>query len=99
MQKSGRHKDGAQVENVVNDYISREIVQDPALLPLSNETPVLGSGIRDCLSLLRLVAFLEERFGITVRDADMVHENFRSVKAICAYVQARQSERQEAVYE
>ena len=87
------------MENIVNDYISREIVQDPALLPLSNDTPILESGIRDCLSLLRLVAFLEERFGITVRDADMLPENFRSVKTICAYVEARKSERQEAVYE
>jgi acyl carrier protein len=87
------------MEDVVNDYISREIIQDPALLPLSNDTPVLESGIRDCLSLLKLVAFLEERFGITVRDADMLHENFHSVKTICAYVQARKSELQEAVYE
>jgi len=87
------------MENMVNDYISREIVQDPALLPLSDETPLLESGIRDCLSLLRLVAFLEERFGITVRDADMIPENFQSVKTICAYVQARESARQEAVYE
>jgi acyl carrier protein len=95
----GRQKDGAQMENVVNDYISREIVQDPSLLPLSNETPLLDSGIRDSLSLLRLVAFLEKRFGITVRDADMLHENFHSVKTICAYVQARESGQQEAAYE
>jgi acyl carrier protein len=87
------------MENVVNDYISREIVQDTALLPLSNETPLLESGIRDSMSLLRLVAFLEERFGITVRDADMLPENFHSVRSICAYVQARESVRQEAVYE
>jgi len=87
------------MENVVNDYISREIVQDTALLPLSNDTPLLESGIRDLLSLLRLVAFMEERFGITVRDADMLHENFHSVRTICAYIQARESERQEAAYE
>jgi 2-hydroxymuconate-semialdehyde hydrolase len=87
------------MENDVIDYISREIVQDPALLPLSNETPLLESGIRDALSLLRLVAFLEERFGITVRDADMLHANFHSVKTICAYVQARESVLQGAAHE
>ena len=32
------------MESVVNDYISREIVQDPALLPLSNEAPLLDGG-------------------------------------------------------
>lgn len=87
------------MENVVNDYISREIVQDTALLPLSNETPLFESGIHDLLGLLRLVAFLEQRFGITVRDSDMLHENFHSVKTICAYVQARESALVEAAYE
>ena len=42
------------MESVINDYISREIVQDPALLPLSNDTSLLEGGILDSLSLLRL---------------------------------------------
>ena len=87
------------MENVLNDYISREIVQDTALLPLSNDTPLLESGIRDLMGLLRLVAFVEERFGITVRDRDMLPENFHSVRTICAYIQARESVLQEAAYE
>ncbi len=49
------------MENALNDYISREIVQDPALLPLSNETSLL---------------FPWERFGIMVGDADLLTENF-----------------------
>ena len=78
------------MESIVNDYISREIVQDPALLPLSNETSLLEEGILDSLSLLRLVVFLEERFGITMGDADLLPENFASVNAICAYLRARE---------
>jgi acyl carrier protein len=79
------------MENVVNDYISREIVQDQAQLPLSNEASLLAGGILDSLSLLRLVVFLEGRFEITVGDGDLLPENFDSVHAICAYVQARQT--------
>jgi acyl carrier protein len=78
------------VETVINDYISQELVPDPALLPLANETSLLGSGILDSLSLLRLVVFLEERFGITLDDADLLPENFDSVNAICAYLRARE---------
>lgn len=78
------------MEDVVNDYISREIVQDPAQLPLSNEASLLEGGILDSLSLLRLVVFLEGRFEITVGEADLLPENFDSVQAICAYVQGRE---------
>ena len=84
------------METIVNDYISRELVPDAALLPLTNETSLLDSGILDSLSLLRLVVFLEERFGIGVGDADLLPDNFASVNAICAYVRAREPGKQEA---
>jgi acyl carrier protein len=86
------------MENVVNDYISREIVQDPALLPLSNDTSLLEGGILDSLSLLRLVVFLEEQFNITVGEADLLPENFDSVTTICAYLRAREPGRQRAAH-
>lgn len=86
------------MESVVNDYISREIVQDPALLPLSNETSLLEGGILDSLSLLRVVVFLEERFKITVGEADLLPENFDSVNAICTYLRAREPGRQRAAH-
>ena len=88
----------AQVETVINDYISRELVRDPALLPLANETSLLDSGILDSLSLLRLVVFLEERFGITMGDADLLPENFASVNTICAYLRAREPGKQQAAH-
>jgi acyl carrier protein len=78
------------VETVINDYISRELVPDPALLPLANDTLLLESGVIDSLSLLRIVVFLEERFGITMGDADLLPENFVSVNAICAYLRTRE---------
>ena len=77
------------METVINDYISQELVPDPALLPLANDTPLLDSGILDSLSLLRLVVFLEERVGITMNDVDLLPENFTSVNAICAFLRAR----------
>ena len=84
------------MESVINDYISREIVQDPAVLPLSNDTSLLTGGILDSLSLLRLVVFLQDRFQVTVDETDLLPENFDSVDAICAYLRAREPGRQEA---
>jgi acyl carrier protein len=100
VQKAATHKERKVlgVETVINEYISRELVQDPALLPLSDEKSLLESGILDSLSLLRLVVFLEERFGITVGDADLLPENFASVNAICAYLRDRKPAKQEIAH-
>jgi acyl carrier protein len=86
------------VETIINDYISRELVQDPALLPLGNGTSLLESGILDSLSFLRLMVFLEERFGIMMGDADLLPENFASVDTICAHLRAREPGHQKAAH-
>jgi acyl carrier protein len=58
----------------------------------------MESGILDSLTLLRLVVFLEKRFGITMGDADLLPENFASVNTICAYVRAREPGKREAAH-
>jgi acyl carrier protein len=82
------------MEAVINDYISREFVQDASLLPLGNTTSLLETGILDSLGLLRLVVFIQERFGIMVDDVDLVPENFDSVDAICDYLRSRDGVRE-----
>lgn len=78
------------MESVINDYISRELVNKPELLPLENGTPLLESGILDSLALLSLLVFLEKEFSISVDDFEVIPENFNTVDAICAYVRCRQ---------
>lgn len=82
------------METIINAFISRELVTKPDLLPLQNDSPLLEYGILDSLSLLRLVLFLEEEFGITVDAGDMVPENFETIEAICAYLRTRQGVQQ-----
>jgi acyl carrier protein len=86
------------VESLINDYISREFVQDPALLPLANDTSPQETGILGSLSLLRVVALLEEPFGITAGEEDLPSQNFAGVNTLCAYLRAREPGRQEAAH-
>ncbi len=85
MRKQQHTPEVTEVEAVINDFISRELVQDPALLPLANATSQLDTGVLDSLSLLKLVLFVQQRFGLVVDDVDVVPEHFDSVDAICAY--------------
>jgi acyl carrier protein len=88
--------DGHVVETIVNDYITQELVQDNVWLPLDDATSLIETGILHSLSMLSLAVFIQERFGVTVEDADLVPANFDSVDAICAYLRAR--DRKEAGY-
>jgi acyl carrier protein len=79
------------MRSVIEAYVSRELVTKPEALPLSAGTPLIGSGILDSLSLLKLVLFLEQRFQILVGAEDLIPENFATIDAVCEFVSSRQS--------
>jgi len=79
------------MESVISAYISHELVSEPAFLPLKNDTPLLDSGILGSLSMLMLVQFLERKFGVVVRQKEVVRKNFMTIDAICAYLRSKQA--------
>ena len=83
--------DNATVEETIIDYISREVVSNPDLLPIQTSTPLIKSGILDSLSLLKLVLFIEGRFGISVSMEEVVPQNFDTVATICTFVTSKRT--------
>ena len=78
----------------MQDTIRRFIVEtflagedDP---DFTNEDSFLETRIIDSTGVLELVEFVEDTWGISVEDADLVPENFDSVALVAAYVQRKQ---------
>ena len=71
-----------EIERIVRDYILREFLpgEDPG--ELTGETPLITGGILDSISTLKLVVFLEERFGVTVEAHEAGVEHLDSVALI-----------------
>jgi acyl carrier protein len=80
---------GAQIESLIEEYITNEAAPNPDLLPIGRDTKLIESGILDSLSILKLVAFLEERFDVKVAPEDIVQENFETIGAISRYISER----------
>ncbi len=55
---------------------------------LTSDGSLLGSVI-DSTGLLELVTFMQEHFGITVEDEDIVPEHLGTVKQVVDYVDAK----------
>jgi acyl carrier protein len=53
---------------------------------LEDGTSFLESGIIDSTGILELVSFLEEKFGISVADDELVPENLDSIANVVAYL-------------
>lgn len=70
---------------IVREFISANF--DTEGRQIDTDTPLLDDGLIDSGGLLEVVLFLEERFGVVVEDADVLPENFASVRRIAAFVE------------
>lgn len=78
----------SQVEQPILEYISAVVAENGGV-PVTRETQLLEAGVLDSINLVRLVQFLEERFGISIPEGDMGAELFESPATVSAYVERR----------
>lgn len=73
-------------KTIIKDFIQTEILHGRNI-SLKDDEDLLSAGILDSLSILKIVAFVEERFNFSVPDEDVVFDNFSSINALAEYVQ------------
>ena len=56
---------------------------------MNDTSLLLQSGIVDSLGILELVAFIEQEFGITICDEELLPENFETLEALTSFVDAK----------
>ena len=67
-------------------FVVEELLVGDRATRLDPEQSLLETGILDSLALLRLVAFLEEQYGIVVKDNEVMPENFETLNSISNYL-------------
>ena len=53
---------------------------------VEDDTSLLDRGLVDSTSILEIVGFLEEQFGVAVADEELVPEHFDSIAALSAFL-------------
>jgi acyl carrier protein len=78
------------VKQIVKQYILQEFLpgEDPA--NLTDSVQLIRGGILDSLATLKLVAFLEERFGIQLAAHEANPANLDTLSDIAALVERKQ---------
>ena len=77
------------VTQEVGDFISSELSLGRDTGALTPDDDLLAKGVIDSHGAMELVGFLEDRYGISVRDEDLVPENFQSLARIEGFVARR----------
>ena len=77
------------VEKDIREFILENFLfGDDSRLPGATES-LLEADLIDSTGILELVAFLEQHFGLTIADAEIIPANLDSIASICAFVASK----------
>lgn len=80
-----------EVQRVVHDFILHEFLPGEDADELKEETRLITGGILDSISTLKLVTFLEDRFGIRIEAYEAGVEHLDTIRRIAELVAAKRS--------
>jgi acyl carrier protein len=79
-----------QIEEEVREFIVENFLFGQDDQALSDDDSLLDNGVIDSTGVLELIAFLEDRYQITVEDMELVPENLDSVSRLAGFIQRKQ---------
>lgn len=91
-----RITNGSQPTDVSPRQQLREFIETNFLylepdLEVGDAEDLLALGVIDSLGFVELVEEVQARFGVTVQDIEITEENFGSIDAIAAFIEAKSS--------
>lgn len=79
----------SNVSHTLERFIVDELMMGDQQTRIDPDASLISSGVVDSLALLRLIAFVEEQFGVTVEDDEVMPENFETLNIIESFVTAK----------
>lgn len=70
----------------ITKFLVDEFLPDVPADSLAADYDLLSGGVLDSLGLLKVIAWLEDRFDVVIDDVEIEPDNFRTVAAINAFV-------------
>ncbi len=74
--------------DTIRCFIVDEIIKDPSV-EITPDSDLLIGGYLDSVSVVRLVAHLEDQYSVKIPPEDILIENFGSIKSISDYISTR----------
>ena len=74
------------IKDQIRQYVAENLMFSDNSYQLPDDASLLEQGILDSTGVLELVMFVEKQFGISVKDDEIVRDNFDSVASLAAYI-------------
>ena len=79
-----KNRDIHSIKKSIETYIKKTVYIDNE--KIKYDSLIFKEGFFDSMGFIRLIAFIEEEFGIKINDDELVEENFESIIAITIFI-------------
>ncbi|MEW5710443.1 MAG: acyl carrier protein [Pseudomonadota bacterium] len=78
------------IKSAVKEFILREFLPGESPDELTDGTPLITGGVLDSIATLKLVLFIEERFGVTLEAHETDPEHLDTLAQIASLIRSKQ---------
>lgn len=89
---SNRHSD---IERSLKEFILAEFLPGEPEENLRDSTPLISGAIMDSIGVMKLVLFIDQKFGVEIEPEEMGEEHLGSIVAIAETVNNKLAENRE----
>ena len=75
-----------EIIKILKQFITAELVPNGDAKEIKENQSLLERGIIDSLGIMKLLAYIEEKFQIKVSDEELIPENFETLSAIAELI-------------
>ena len=76
------------ISSQIAKFIATEILKQPGR-EISQDEPLISSGVIDSFSLMDLALFIEDTFGVRIEDTELNAESFDSLQQLSDLITSR----------
>jgi acyl carrier protein len=83
------HASDEQRQTQLAEFIRREVAKDPRC-SLEPDTPLVSSGLVDSMSLIQVLVFVEDSFGVVIPDEAATAASMDTLRSILGLIRAHE---------
>ncbi len=78
-----------EMKQIIKEYLLENFLFGFNEDEVSDDASLMEMGILDSTGIMEVIAFLEQRFEIRIKDIEIIPENLSSIDAISAFVASK----------
>lgn len=71
---------------IIRKFVTSNLVKKREHLEIGDHDDLIMNGLLDSLAIIKMINFLEDQYHFSIKDEDVLPENFQTISAVSSFV-------------